>query len=310
LPTITSATRVYDATSINDARRCPEFWRTRHGLGLVRDYDDDAPKSGQAWHAAMRQWFAQPPEANAALNLTLANAALRDAWGEEPLFVPAPVKRPRALFEALLGVYAEKWPRERDPFDVLRNEEWCDAPFYKFYGLDSDSKAYLGSVEVVYGGIVDRLIRMDGRTYVMDTKTTSSFLNDAYFANYELSTQLRGYVALELVNGRECEGAYIDAVHVDTRYHKAKPEHLVRHGPIRYDQARLSAWARDAERTIREIERNISELGLDTRWEQRDLSCRAYNKLCPYFDRCTVAEELAATLPGYREEPWRPNERA
>ena len=301
----------YDATSLNDFRRCPALWQQRHGLGLVKVYDiPDAADAGAAWHVGMRAWFGAP---TSELALPLAQAALLKAWGEEPLLESAlPNKRPRGLYEAMLRTYAEKWPRERDGFEVVRNEEWCEATIVPHPG---SAPAQVGELSFPqaptfsYGGIVDRLIRLDGANYVMDTKTTALYLNDAFFASYELSTQLRGYVALELVLGRECEGAYIDAVHVDTRSQKPKPEHFVRWGPIRYDQQRLSAWARDAERTIGEIERYLREEGLDSRWEQRDLSCRAWGKLCSYWDRCSVAPELVHLVPGYKEEPWRPNER-
>jgi len=309
---------IHDATSINLFRECPEKHRQRMALGLVPDREEEAPASGQVWHVAMRVWFGSP-----ASELAKTRAALIEAWGEEPLFRALPTKRPRGLFEALLDVYAAKFPRERDAFTVVRNESWCEGYIGVGWGgviTDANTTAIMAAAATqrestgagpafAYGGIVDRLIELDGRRYVMDTKTTSNHLTETYFASYELSTQLRGYMALELVSGRECEGVYIDAVHVDTKSHKAKPEHCQRHGPIRYDQARLSEWARDVEHTIGEIERLTKERGLDSRWPQHDGSCRNWGRLCAYFDRCQVAQGLASTVPGFRVERWEPNKR-
>jgi len=216
----------------------------------------------------------------------------------------------------LLRVYAEKWPRERDPFSVERNEEWCegDIPADSDFGLTRGAELVAISGPqppklFQYGGIVDRLIRMDGVNYIMDSKTTSANLSDSYFAQYALSSQMRGYVALELVNGRECEGIYIDAVHIDTRTQKAKPEHCVRWGPHRYRQDQLSSWARDAEHRIREIERLRSERGDKQRWPQDSGSCWKFNRRCPFWERCSVPEELADTMPGYHIEAWEPFKR-
>jgi len=291
---------------LNEFRECPESFRSRHGLGLVRDSEDDALRAGRAWHEAMRVWFADG-------GLDASLLALQTAWGVEPLF-PGPQKRPLGLFENLLRVYSERWPRERDSFTVVRNEEWIDAPLADILigggvGWLAQSALPRGGYnidDVRYGGRLDRVIELDGARYVMDTKTTSGNLTEAYFAQYLLSSQLRGYVALELVHGRACEGIYVDAVHVDTRYQKAKPEHCQRWGPHRYAQEQLSEWARDAERTIGEIERYRSEVGLGERWEQRDGNCFKYNKPCPYHERCQLVQALGEALPGYRREVWEP----
>jgi len=311
--------RIPDATALSDFETCAELYRARHVLDLIKDGADDALHGGSAWHSALKIWFSNAAK-NADTPLSLVDsalAALVTAWGEEPLFPAGPVKRPRGLYENLLRVYAEKWPRERDPFSVERNEEWCEGDI----PIDGDFGGIVRTGEIVaipgpqpprlfsYGGIVDRLIRMDGRNYVMDSKTTSANLSDTYFAQYVLNSQMRGYVALELVNGRECDGIYIDAVHVDTRTQKAKPEHCVRWGPHRYRQDQLSSWARDAEHRIREIERLRSERGDKQRWPQDSGSCWKFNRRCPMWERCSVPEELAESMTGYHIEAWEPAKR-
>jgi len=287
--------QVPDATALAAFALCPESYRSRHLLHLVKERaGDDAASAGQAWHAAMKSWFGSDS------SLGAATAALAEAWGPEPLFVAAPVKRPRALYQRLLEVYAEKWPRASDPFTVERNEEWCEGTINVGKSPEAD---------FIYGGIVDRLIHMDGAHYVMDTKTTSGYLTDSYFAQYALSPQLIGYVALELALGRECEGAYIDAVHIDTRGGKAEPKHLVRHGPIRYRQDQVSEWARATEWRLRQIDELTEQRGSVARWPQNPHSCFKWNRACPFWERCQLPEELARDLPGYVGEPWEPHKR-
>lgn len=291
-PTRDGAPRPFSTSALDCFRQCPELFRTKYVLGLVADRDDDAARDGgSAFHAALEVWFQDQ-------GVDAAHAALVEAWGPEPLFSSGQhEKRPRGLYEALLQVYAEKWPRARDPFQVVRNESWVQGTVRPSLGTP-----------FVWGAVLDRLIEMDGERWIMDTKTTSSYLNDTYFSRYLLSSQLRSYVALELLNGRECAGVYVDAVHVDTRYHKAKPEHCHRWGPHRYQPWQLDEWARDAERTIQQVEWYLTNIGPEERWEQRDGACVSFNRTCIFHARCQVANVVAATLPGYKVEAWVPRE--
>ena len=293
-----------DATALNDFRLCPEFYRLRHRKGLVWPGREEAPAAGQAWHEAMKVWFHNSGHKTAL-------DTLRQAWGEEPPLIEGQkVKRPLSLFEMLLEVYCEKYPREDDPFEVVKNEEYVEGAF-------PDTDMY-PVCDFCYCGIIDRLIHMNGQNYAMDAKTTSAYLSDGFFHNFELSQQMLGYVALELVNGRECAGYYIDAVHIDTRYHKAKPEHCVRYGPIQVPEWRLSEWARMTERTIKQIEWFEINVGPNEPWVRNDHACFKWNKPCPFFYApggkfpgiCREAPELREDLMGeYDISFWNPKER-
>jgi len=163
---------------------------------------------------------------------------------------------------------------------------------------------------VPFCGIRDRVIEFaDGSRYVMDTKTTRAFLTDAYFDRYTVSPQLMGYVAMERAAGRRCDGAYIDAVCLNP---KAKSAIFVRHGPIRYADHVLKAWARDVARAARQIGETRVEIGESATWEQRWEHCFQYGQPCPYLRLCLAAPELRGetVAEGYRVEHWRPAERA
>ena len=197
-----------DATSLNDFRRCPEMFRLRHVKGLRRRAREEAPAAGQAWHSAMELWFADE-DAGTCLD------KLREGWPEK-LIEGEEEKRPLSLFERLFEAYALKYPREKDSFEVVHNEEYIEGV------IDNVNRPFK------YCGIVDRKIGMAESQYVMDSKTTSGWLNRDYFEGYEISQQQMGYCALELVNGEQCDGYYVDAVHVDTRYKKVKDTDFIR----------------------------------------------------------------------------------
>lgn len=275
---------IADATAITAFRRCPEYFRLRHRLHLVPDRIEQPLRAGQAFHAALAKWFADE-------GLDAAQEALRASWGEEDL-LQVEEKRPRGLYEALLSAYADKWPRESDPFEVVHNERWLEATIGGF----------------AYGAIVDRVVRLsDGTVAPMDTKTTGSYFSKGYFEKFRMSTQLIGQVALLQVLGLSTDSvAYVDAVHTDTRYHKVKPDHFSRE-MIFYPKHVVEGWARDIERTCEQILKcDGAPPILQNHWERREQGCGMWNRLCPYFDRCLTHPALADELAGFRIEPWEP----
>lgn len=304
-----------DASFINDFRKCPELARCKAHLGATLDLLEEAPHAGTCWHAGLFTWFAEP-----ASNFEAARDSLREAWGEEPLFPVKPLKRPLAHIEAMLHAYTERWPREDDPFGVVQNEEYFKTQIahHPVAGFVTDEAVRTNpdiSIEETilfqYCGIKDRKIRFeDGSEYVMDAKMTGSYLNDSYYASYQLSQQMRGYVAHELVCGRRCDGAYLDTAQIDTRYHKIKPEHFDRR-QVKYPQWKLDAWAKDTERAIQQWQKMVDEIGITQRWEQREQGCWSWGRPCPMWKRCNVPEEVALTLPDYRYgQFWEPSKRA
>lgn len=324
---------IADASMINDFRKCCEYARLRHHLGLVRPGYEEMTGSGTAWHAAMKAWFDKNDDDGGYVSFDFALDVLREAWGDEPAPMfegEAPFrKRPLELFERMLAIYCEKYPREDDPFEVVGNEEYVE--FIGYRTVNREIESY-GSPTFDYCGIRDRKIRFpDGSEYVVDTKSTSANLNRAYFEAFELSQAMIGYCALELVHGRRCDGFMIDAAHVDQYWQKMtktkglqtyggdpKPEHFVRYGPIRVAQWQLSRWAKDTEVAIRQIEQYVTQYGDGEPWERREQGCFRWNKPCEYWNRpgtelpgiCRCPEEMHPQLMAeYATDYWNPAER-
>ncbi|KKM78028.1 hypothetical protein LCGC14_1364190 [marine sediment metagenome] len=269
----------YDSTQLNNFRRCPQFYNNRHVKGLVLDggsKHSDPLAAGSAIHKGVEAWFSTG-DSEKAIN------AVKATWGEDDLFLPEKAKYTQGFLTAVMAGYADAWPRENDSFKVLANEQW----------LQSGN----------YGGIVDRLVEEDG-VYVMDTKTTSGWVNERYIESFQLSSQFRGYVWLARQAGYDCQGAYLDAVHLDTRYHKVKASDFVRE-KILYSEEQIGAWRRDAIETEASIEQQ-SFLNMATgRWPQNDQRCFDWNRPCPYWRLCTAVIP-ENELDFYKEERWEP----
>jgi hypothetical protein len=271
-------THCYDSTQLNDFRRCPELYNRRHCQGLVLDGGSkhtDPLAAGGAIHKGVEAWFSTN-------NMFRARAAIAADWGEDGLFLPEKAKYTQGFLTAVMAGYANAWPRENDNFKVLKNEQWMQS----------------GN----YGGIVDRLVEFEDGVYVMDTKTTSGWVNERYIESFQLSSQFRGYVWLARQAGYDCQGAYLDAIHLDTRYHKVKASDFVRE-KILYSEEQIAAWVEDRAPTQLLIERHIQAEA--TRWPQNDQRCFDWNRPCPYWRLCTAVIP-ENEMDYYREERWEP----
>ena len=277
-------TDTYDSTRINDFRRCPEFFHNRHVKGLVLDGGSkhtDPLAAGGAIHKGVEAWFATK-----VLLPRLGNAttAVKMAWGTDDLFLPEKAKYTQGFLTAVMAGYADAWPREKDNFKVLANEQW----------LQSGN----------YGGIIDRLVEFDDGVYVMDTKTTSGWVNERYIEAFQLSSQFRGYVWLAQQAGYDCHGAYLDAIHLDTQGHKVKRGDFVRE-KILFSDEQIQSWLLDKEKTRRDIEDLHPLEGRRLQWPQNDQRCFDWNRPCPYWKLCTAVIP-ENEMDYYKEERWEP----
>ena len=154
----------YDSTQLNDFRCCPQFYNNRHVKGLVFDGGSkhtNPLEAGSAIHRGVEAWFGHdcPSCHKHCIN------AVKASWGEDDLFLPDKAKYTQGFLTAVMAGYAEAWPRENDSFKVLANERWMQS----------------GN----YGGIIDRLVEFEDGVYVMDTKTTSGWVNERYIESFQ-----------------------------------------------------------------------------------------------------------------------------
>jgi len=289
----------YDATTLNNFRRCPDYGR-RSLLGWRLPVYEGATASGQAAHKALQYHFSR-----ATTDVEGTLKALRDTWtGPDDPLRAQDEKRPLELFELILQTYCEVYQREADPFEVVANERYVEAT------IEATSPPNYCTV-IPWCAVQDRKVRFeDGAEYVMDAKFTAMYLGEQFFRKFDLSTQLLGNVAIERVLGRQCDGFYIDAVHVDTRYGKAHAKYFQRYGPVRVPDWKLTEWAKGVEADIRQIERYVDDFGFEQPWPRWDGGCGAFNKLCPYFRLCNGPPELEPyTLEDeYEVKVWNPKE--
>lgn len=259
--------KLYDHTMLSQLLQCEQEYVWRHQQHLARPAPDASAHFGTVVHAGVRALF----DGKSAEQSAQQSA---ESWGD---FVAPPKKAHLNLAYAqdVVEKYAEFYFGATQPFELVLNEH------------------YLESAGRFLCGIVDRVVRsnQDGQLYVMDTKTTGLFLNQAWFEQWRHSLQAAIYLDLtehELaatIGGTPTvAGFWVDAIHVNRRGY-AKREDFMRVGPFPYSQE----LRKELRSLTDELVLKAQLLDSDARGPLKNpRNCFRFNNLCSFFDYCTM----------------------
>ena len=158
--------------------------------------------------------------------------------------------------------------------------------------LSPDGDHYL------YCGHIDRVVEYAGEVFVLDYKTTTSTLNQRYFAKYSPNGQLTGYIiAANSLMRERVKGAIIDAMQV------AKSFSRFARGQTDRTNAQLSEFIQSVEFWITMAERCV-EINY---WPTNEASCDKYGG-CEFRDICNKDPAVRQQFleANFNQEFWNP----
>lgn len=327
-PDIPGLQLVWDSTSYREFQSCP--WR--YYLTIVQGI---APRNrninltfGIAWHSALERYHklrAAGAEHEAALLWTVAETYYRQLrtekewtysfWGEHEESIPqyaAPadgtrrspeVKTPRTLIRALIA-YLDRFGAN-DPLHTVVLPSGAAAVEYSF------TVPIPGSI-FSWAGHLDRVVATEPldlsqaelpdplpHVYNTDYKTTTSQLNDYYFAQYSPDIQMSGYdlgsrVALPI----PASGVYIDAVQLLRTGQEFARQRLARAA------SQLEEFLTGFLSDMKEAQRYAEEQN----WPMRFTSCRGPYGDCMFRAVCAAAPVVRPQLlaASFAQRIWDP----
>lgn len=155
-----------------------------------------------------------------------------------------------------------------------------------------------GKVDFIYSGIPDLPVEMPTGIYVMDHKSTGSYLGKWYFSQYRFDTSLRIYCvmmkSLLKKSAKKIEGILINGLHTGkgASNHKFKGTRFLRYGPIDYFADHYKEALLNQAATIRMQEFLNTELG-GYFPQSTGIGCRN----CSMAKLCTASPNMrAATI--------------
>lgn len=159
-------------------------------------------------------------------------------------------------------------------------------------------------IKVVWTGRIDLVYQREGQIYLMDHKTTS-MLGPTYFKEFELSSQVFGYVwAIQQLLGVKVNGFVVNALAIRKPTKTGKGFEFIRH-IVPIDQALVEEWH---EETM-DIVSNMLEMDRADKWPGHKKWCVGKYGVCEYAPICGLPPAQRPILlgsPAYRDVTWSP----
>jgi hypothetical protein len=255
---VVEQTDVWDATTASWVAQCPRLAEGRILYNLRSAEEAYAATAGKALHAALALYYTDG-------DLDACLLELARVWGHDADWRLPPTHRWAHLHLGHLEVvfrnyvaYAARHDTFK-PLPVKREDLQLDQVIAGIWQVTDDGHVVLGeskfmmefeielpdgsTTRITHSGKPDLPIEMGGSIYILDHKTTSSYLSDWYFAKFKFSNQLRGYCAmLKALTGLPVGGALINGVYVGAKASDSKftGGKVARYGPMNYQPAHLT----------------------------------------------------------------------
>ena len=284
-----------DNYALGEFRTCPRKFQHRIEQNLVPGGFMADPHSvkipdapllfGIAIHKALDAMFMQE-------SLEIAQEEFLEAY--QP--VPEDARRTPGRGLRLLEAYWKRWRDDDKAYDTVTSE------LYFEFELGS-MPVYGESWTVVYGGLVDKILDLDGKLLCMDNKT-STWESQYLVPSFQLSNQFIGYVwaTQQIPQYESCNDFIVDVLLISP-----KNDSFFR-SELNMSQEIIDEWKRGIIVTCQQIlsmhkDKFFPMYGKD--------ACTSWNRLCPYFDICGASHGFRDTVQNtqYSKLVWDTSDR-
>jgi hypothetical protein len=278
-------------------RRCPRYHQHAY-VDLVRPVETSfALRFGTLIHLALESWWSTPASRLIAAMAAIESACANDEFDEFE----------RIKAEELIRGYHARW--SDDTYETISVEQEFQIPIEGGHTL---------------GGKFDALARKDGKTYIIEHKTTSESLEpggDYYQRVCTLDSQVSTYYRAAKALGHDVTSCVYDCIlRIALRPYKAgktrkadetaeefrlrvraaiadEPErYYARYAIVRTERDETEA-ASDLRRTIRHLEIAVEEGSY-----RNTESCKSFGSPCQYISVCSGLDSMDNVLKFRKSE--------
>ena len=227
---------VWDTSSLSTFSACPRLYRLTNLLGYkMKRYAAD-PGFGSAVHDGLeildRCKFENKTKEEA---VTEAVTFIIKEYGEDLNKSEDKARGLEATMRAIVWRAEEYW-EDTIKIATMPNGAPC---------LEKRFEVPFGTLGHRLSGRIDKIVELDNRLYLCDTKTTKASLSDLYFRNFQPNNQIYAYIwAARNILGLDIAGFIVDAV--QTGVHFCRFNRSI----FNVSQPSIDEWYQDAMYTI------------------------------------------------------------
>lgn len=308
-----------DNSRRSDHETCNRYYYWRHVRGLRASGKQAALDFGSCWHEAQDvMWLAVKNMSHLENHeiAQVAHEAFCQKWQGlgHPLVDQMTDDDLKYIYKArhtdtayfLLLAYIEKRRNFIDSVELIEVEKPFIVP------IDN------ASTETFYIGRMDKIVKWQGRVWVIEHKTTSwgtgkSGINANYIESYSPNSQVDGYAhAAKMIYGDAFKGVLVDIALVIPNNHQH-----IQFVPIERTFNNLDAWLWELKRQVKLMEINAEDLKevhpgdpFMAAYPKNTKNCIQFMHPCPYMDICKAIENPQKEpdrIPlSYVEDHWSP----
>ncbi len=230
--------------------------------------------------------------------MTTLRAALEVTWDKRlgrPWISNHPEKNRGSFIRSLVWYLEAFGQNEHMERVVLPGEALAvELPFV----FDSQYKAESTGEAVMFYGTLDRLVKLNDKMYVLDTKTTKSALAPAWFKSFSPDNQFSLYMlAAQVVFGIQATALLLDGMQAGAGFTRLE------RGVVQRSEASLEEWLDDAHYWLAQME----SCAVAQYWPQNDKACSMYGG-CEFREICSAspASRELWLSKGFRKRAPRP----
>lgn len=291
----------WDSTSLTAFKKCPRFYYYSILCGWRPLSDSPHLKFGILFHSALEAFDKitisrefTDEDLFEIIRATL-EAAGRRTEGEGkfiPWWSDHPAKNIESLIRSIV-FYVEQYRNDAAKTVVLANGKAAVELSFR-YELPI---SVLGQ-SAQYSGHMDKLVEFAGQRFVLDRKTTGSYLGEKFFGGFSPHLQFTGYIfAGGVCLSEPLDGGIVDAAQIGagfTRFGR---------GFVNRTSGQLEEWLTDTCLAIKLAEQYARE----EYWPMNETACGNYGG-CQFQGVCGKAPGVRENFlkAGFRQERWDP----
>lgn len=273
----------WDSTSIGLLKECPRKYQLSLYAGWAPRVESVHLRFGIEHHEALAVYDhakAQGAPHDDALDAALAHV-LRSTWDEalgRPWFSDHQQKNRFTLIRTIVW-YLEEF--RDDPLRTVRLANGKPAVELSFRWT-SDMTTPDGEPVLLCGHLDKIATGPDGQTYIVDRKTTGSYLGTDYFSKFSPDNQFTLYsLAGKVVYSQPVAGLVVDAAQIAVSFSRFQRGLVPRH------QSVIDEWYTDLQIWLGQA----YEYAKRNYWPMNDKSCNNYGG-CPFRGICAHAPSI------------------
>lgn len=302
----------YDNTRVSSYKGCPRHYFLRHALGWRSEGTAAPLVFGLSWHEAQDVIWEHYKNLPLPELIQLARAAFEQKWVEEGF--------PEEMDLETINRLGARTPMVAG--EMLLNYAQTRATVLKeceLLAVEAPFAVPLPREHTWYVGRLDKVIRWNGQTLVIEHKTTTEYkidggFRETYIQGWSMDSQTKGYQYGGNLYYGELDGVWVDAALVHKKVHDK-----FKFIPVSHQLPILNEWIDDAIEWISRIERDADKWNavgsLETTNEfgrvfpKNEKECYGKFGACTFVDICRSnprPDLLDAPPAGFIEERWEP----